>query len=555
MARRKTAPADNPAGASNPAPKPRPVAEPLLDVHDMQGNILAGFKKDHQHLIALKIRGIPEARRWLARVLPHISSLAEVHQFNALFKMRRARLNRDPHGLAATWMNLAFSHDGIAKLASADDADALPDDSFRLGLGKERSEFLGDPLPAGQTDPTAKWFVGGTGRAPDIFLIVASDCPKQLALEVERIRPGAADGPDAPEPIWDERGETRTAQPGHEHFGFRDGVSQPGVRGLISRSPKMYLTPRVLKPPVDGSPEFAKPGQPLVWPGHFVLGYPFGDRRDGSRQDSVPLARPWFKNGSFLVFRRLNQNVAGFTAFVAAAAAKLAAEPGFDGLTPAHLGALLVGRWPSGAPVSRAPALDNPALAKDGLSNNDFLFTVDTPPPDFLPRSGASPGAFPRALESLNGPVCPHAAHIFKVNPRDHVTDVGNEFDTLTRRILRRGIPFGPSLADPLNGDDGVERGLHFLCYQASIVDQFEFLQQDWTNNRAVPPTANGHDLIIGQSPTLERSITLSPIVPGAAGQTVTAPTQWVTPTGGGYFFAPSISAIRNVLCRQDGQP
>lgn len=102
-------------------------------------------------------------------------------------------------------------------------------------------------------------------------------------------------------------------------------------------------------------------------------------------------------------------------------------------------------------------------------------------------------------------------------------------------------------LAEPLKGDDGVSRGLHFLCYQASIADQFEKLQQDWANNTGAP-TSGGHDLIIGQTKTATRTIDLPPLVPGQLGETVTAPKQWVTPTDGGYLFAPSISAIRDML-------
>jgi Dyp-type peroxidase family len=548
MARGKSASLGS-TGRSALASVPSPIAEPLLDVHDIQGNILAGFNKDHQRLVALRIRDISAARRWLVRVLPYISTLAEVHQFNSLYRMRRARLGRDPHSLTVTWMNMAFSRDGIAKLSSDADADALPDDSFRSGLNKDRSEFLGDPTPAGETDPTAQWVIGGTNRSPDILMIVAGDEKSQLALAIDRLRPGHVDGFDAPETIWEEQGETRPDLPGHEHFGFKDGVSQPGVRGLISRRPKIYLTDRLLKPSASGSVEFSKPGQPLIWPGHFVLGYPFGDRNDGTPQEAVPLERPWFKNGSFLVFRRLNQNVARFAAFLTAEADRLSKLPGFQGLTTQHLGALLVGRWPSGAPISRAPGGDDPDLAKDNLANNDFLFTQDTPVPQFQPGSGRLPGIFLPALEGSNGPICPHAAHIFKVNPRDNTTNVGPDFDTLTRRILRRGIPFGVPLADPLKGDDGGDRGLHFLCYQASIVEQFEFLQQNWTNNTGAP-TTGGHDLIIGQTATMERTMDLAPIVSGQAGDTVTAPVQWVTPTGGGYFFAPSLSAIRNILAQ-----
>jgi Dyp-type peroxidase family len=506
------------------------VAEPLLDIDEIQGNILAGFNKDQQLLLALRIRRVPSARKWLARMLPFVSSLAEVQQFNTLYRMRRKRLGYDPQGMVATWMNLAFTRTGLARLAGEEDTGALPDPPFQRGLGVDSAVLLGDP---GGPDPTANWVVGGSKRPLDILMILAGDDKRQLTELADLLRPNKLDGAEPPEVVWEELGETIPSMPGHEHFGFRDGVSQPAVRGLVSRNPDVFLSPRVLNPAPDGQVDFARPGQPLVWPGNFVLGYPHTSRDDGSALDPVPLAKPWFKNGSFLVFRRLNQNVAGFAAF-------LKAESARQGMAPDRLGALLVGRWPSGAPVSRSPRKDNPKLADNSLANNDFLFTQDTPPPDFVPGGPAVPD-FPPALESSNGPICPFAAHIVKVNPRDHDTDFGPPFDTLTRRILRRGIPFGPRLAKPDKGDDRVERGLHFLCYQASIEDQFEFLQQRWAN-ATDGPKAGGHDLIIGQTPDGQRSIELPP--------TVTAPIQWVTPTGGAYCFAPSISAIRDVLVR-----
>jgi hypothetical protein len=78
-------------------------------------------------------------------------------------------------------------------------------------------------------------------------------------------------------------------------------------------------------------------------------------------------------------------------------------------------------------------------------------------------------------------------------------------------------------------------------------VEQFEKLQQNWANNDGVPKTG-GHDLIIGQTRTGVRTMNLAAIVPGQPGETTTAPIQWVTPTGGGYFFAPSIRALRDVI-------
>jgi len=116
--------------------------------------------------------------------------------------------------------------------------------------------------------------------------------------------------------------------------------------------------------------------------------------------------------------------------------------------------------------------------------------------------------------------------------------------------VLRRGIPFGPPLTDTA-ADDGVQRGLHFLCYQASITDQFEILQSNWANNPRFP-VVGGYDLIIGQDREDARTFDLFG-ADKATQQTLTAPPRhWVVPTGGGYFFAPSISAIRDVLARAD---
>ena len=372
---------------------------------------------------------------------------------------------------------------------------------------------------------------------PDVLLIIAGDSLEELAKAVERLRPNRGDGPDEPQVTWEELGQTRPDLPGHEHFGFKDGVSQPGLRGRVSAKPDVFLTPRKLAP-AAGNMQFARPGEPLVWPGQFVFGYPSTDNTTGDPVESGTLEPAWLKNGSLLVFRRLRQNVAGFTRFVIDEAAKI------PGMSADRLGALLVGRWRSGAPILRAPDNDLPALAASSLANNDFLFTANSPPPVFLPGVHP-PEPFPEASADPFGLICPHAAHIRKVNPRDQDSDLGNQFDTLTRRILRRGIPYGPPIRDPAT-DDGVDRGLHFLCYQSSIVEQFEVLQQDWANS-ANNPTVGGHDVIIGQTADQERSFELL-TEGGASSQTLTTPTQWVTPTGGGYFFAPSISALRDIL-------
>jgi Dyp-type peroxidase family len=522
------------------------IGEPLLEVNDIQGNILAGFSKDHQSLIALAIRDVGAARRWLARIEGHVSSTAEVLQFNQLFRMQRARMGADPPGLVATWANVAFSHDGLARLTSRAHADAVPDVPFRAGL-PTRAALLGDRAASPSGDPTSEWVVGKTGHVPDVLLIVAGDDPRRLADICRRLRPNAGDGRGAPEVIWQELGETRIDLPGHEHFGFKDGVSQPAVRGIVSSGPDVFLSPRSLVPPAPGEVECAKPGQPLIWPGQFVFGYASMDRSGAS--GGGPVAPPpdlpgWIRNGSLLVFRRLRQDVAGFTNFIDTAARdpSLSVIPG---MSPELLGALCVGRWKSGAPISRAPNADLPALAGDALANNDFLFTVDTPAPVLLPGTRPPSSAFPPARADMHGLVCPHAAHVRKMNPRDQDSDLGDQFDTLTRRILRRGISYGPPLPDPRT-DDGVDRGLHFLSYQTSIESQFEMLQQNWANRRD-NPTPGGHDIIIGQ--TADQALTIELLISGgAASVAVSTPTQFVRATGGGYFFAPSIETLRHVL-------
>ena len=111
-----------------------------------------------------------------------------------------------------------------------------------------------------------------------------------------------------------------------------------------------------------------------------------------------------------------------------------------------------------------------------------------------------------------------------RFNPR---TDLVSAEDRLRHRLLRRGIPFGPqSTSTPQDpgDDDGVERGLLFLAYMTSIVDQFEFVMRSWANRADFHRNDAGADALLDQSKG------------------------WIVPTGGGYYFAPSKSALREVL-------
>ena len=141
----------------------------------------------------------------------------------------------------------------------------------------------------------------------------------------------------------------------------------------------------------------------------------------------------------------------------------------------------------------------------------------------------------------------PAGSHIRKVNPRALPTDQGGEVTTLVRRILRRGIPYGTqSSSTPTQpADDGADRGLLFLSYQTSIVDQFEFVTKFYVNSADFKQGGAGFDPIIGQNahdPHRRRSFRLH--LQGES-QPIEAAQEWVIPTGGGYFFAPSLKGLR----------
>jgi Dyp-type peroxidase family len=539
-------------------PLPAAAAEEILDIQNIQGNILAGFNKDHQVLLFLKITDPAKAKRWLQFITPSIATMDEVLSFNRLFKAMRARRGDEPCGLVATWLNIAFSRDGIAALTSAAEADRFVDEAFQAGL-PARSAFLGDPTAADSPGNPDNWKIGKSGAIPDIVLIVASDDPKQLQDEVDHLMatlqkiPGAADSGSGLEIIFDQRGDTLPGDlRGHEHFGFKDGVSQPAVRGRISAAPDDFLIPRYVDPADPRAQQFAAPGSALIYPGQFVFGYQLQDRNgDGGVSFDPSIVPPWAKNGSYLVFRRLRQDVAAFRAAMSREADELAKKPGFGGTTAAALAAKLVGRWPSGAPVARSPHSDNDGLGNNDFANNHFAFQNATTP---LPLKNAPPHMpdnFQQAPTDLNGLVCPHAAHIRKVNPRDLGTDTGGAHDTLARRILRRGIPYGeplPEGAAPDSPASQADRGLLFQCYQTSIEDQFEFLTNHWVNTVASPEDG-GFDIVIGQNgSSVGRERTVDLPAQGETSQTLSFQPEWVIPTGGGYFFAPSIDALTAVL-------
>lgn len=523
-------------------------AEPLYGPRqraNIQGNTIPGFNKDHQHFLFFRLGRLASGKAWLQWIAPQITSLDEVLAFVRAHRALRFRLGVQEVDLCATWVNIAFSHHAIAQLAGVHDADAFGDQSFRQWLG-ERSTYLGDPTRRQHRGHRSRWVVGGPRNEADILVIVAADDPEDLVEKVAEIKRRAAAA--RLRLLFEQRGDTLPgALRGHEHFGFKDGVSQPGVRGKVSTAPGDFITPRYLvaADSQDNRPDiFAKPGQLLLWPGQFLLGEP--RQHTEVIVPSAPGATnfpAWAALGSYLVCRRLRQDVPAFWRFAIGAATAL-------GIPPLQFGAMLVGRWPSGAPIMRTPAADNAALAGDPWANNQFIFDDDTRPSNLIPIPGYTGDGFARAHGDFLGAVCPHFAHIRKTNPRDGGTDLGKPADTTDRMILRRGIPFGRPIAGVRRPPPSLvnrERGLMFVCYGSTIEDQFEFLTRRWANS-PIQPDFDGHDPIIGAHDVRGNRTRFIDVPTPAGARRIQIRRDFVIPTGGGYFFSPPIEAIAGVL-------
>ena len=536
-----------------PAPEGAPP-EPLLDVHDIQGNALPGFMKPYQYVAALRIDDAVAAKQWLAANASRFTTIADLLPSRLAVRTERLarRVSAGATGavtaLDDAWENIAFSHQGLAKLlvGSAHEGDlaGFTDEAFAAGL-VARSSLLGDP-----TDPTAEgnpvnWIVGGPGNEPDVLLVFGADKPlTRDTLVSAQLASATSAGMTI---LYQDAGQKLNPL-GQEHFGFKDGVSQPGPRGRVSAEPDLFLTPRSIDPSATPAAWFyGMPGQYLVWPGEFVFGLPTA-AADPLLPGPPDIPGPvWSKNGSYLVFRRLRQDVAGFQNLVASQAAIVAKQPGFGQVTPGILAAWIVGRWPSGAPVSRTPSSDMQDLGADPLANNHFGYAAPSIP---LPLVGGDEDHYPLSPSDPVGLTCPLPAHIRKVNTRDAGNDQGGRRASFNRRILRVGLPFGPPMPD--SGPDPAQgnRGLLFMCYQRSIVEQFEFLNTTWMGDPTNPRAPSGHDLLVGQNGQPgEGRIRAATLLNGDANSaTVTATNEFVIPTGGGYFFSPSISAITSVL-------
>ncbi|GAA1149611.1 Dyp-type peroxidase family [Kitasatospora gansuensis] len=482
-----------------------PTELKLRESEDIQGDVIAGFKKDQMTLLFLKFEDAARARTWVRQLEPQISTTRQVAAFNAAFsKARKSSGGDDPQKLKATWMNVSFSYEGLKHLVGKEPLPTVPAggtlEAFKQGSDKRS---LGD-VDGSRPD---KWLFGdGHGQTVHAVLTIASDTLVDLQAAVTAQREATAKAGISI--VFQQNGATLTGtRRGKEHFGFKDGVSEPAVQGFDEPDPE--------------KPEYekGKPGTRLIPAGEFVIGHP---RIGGITYDPMP---EWAENGSFHVVRRLAQDVPGWWAQISVQLKVLKeAKAVPEEATPEWLAARVVGRWRSGTPVAKCPNADRPFNALSG-DDNDFGFKND-------------PEGFTTPLFS----------HLRKTNPRDGLQERPGaepfpENPVMDRRrIMRRGSPYGAPFDPASEGPGGPDdpRGLLFVSYQSDLVEQFEFIQKSWINNVDFPPNRPNKP---GPDPDVGPTGTVTWESPGAS--TKLTFNQFVTTEGSVYGFAPSLTTLR----------
>lgn len=445
---------------------------------------------------------------------------------------------------AATF--LAFSAQGLRKFA-------MPDSDGGAGLGTFPAVFnIGMPArqhvlrDSGASAPDYwRWSdspIGGDPKkAVDVALLIYGDsAPKCESLLADHLRMLGIEG-------WVAKVKTAPAPGGleFEHFGFRDGISQPVIRG---------------------TQRFAKGALPrdIVEPGEFILGYrnnqnyypptPTVDAEADSAnvlpilEEDAPTQFPRFdgaasarrdfgRNGTFIVIRELEQHVDAFHDLAKRKAETLnRTYERLDAViggraTSEWVEAKMVGRWHDGTPL-----IDRPLSAHLASHRHaDDRGQTACPHGPKLPEND-----FSYANDDPRGLHCPLGAHIRRANPRDSLEpdDPMQQQITNRHRLLRRGRSYERDASD----QSAAEKGLLFVALCADLERQFEFVQQTWLGAETFHRLSREPDPIVSQAAAKDTVFT----IPTASGPLrLTGMESVVTVKAGGYFFLPSRSAIQ----------
>ena len=404
----------------------------MLEFDDIQYILLTRAPAITGRYEFLSFRNPGAGRAWLAAILETVHSVQQA----------RASVEKDNR-----WVSVAFTWNGLRALGLDEISLASFPEEFKQGM-VARAEILGD---TGANHPD-NWIGGlASGDLHAIVILFARDAAERRRCEAEHQRLVAqCEGVGVLSSLDLEA--TPPFEYAHDHFGYRDRMSQPVIEGAGEE-------------PTPGT------GAPLK-AGEFILGYPDEDGPPANLPQPEILSR----NGSYLAYRRLQEHVGRFREFLRQ-----------QGRTPEEqelIAAKLMGRWRSGAPLVLAPDRDDPALGADPQRNNDFNYKQMDP----------------------HGYAVPLGSHIRRMNPRDTAANMNR------RRMIRRGGTYGPPLPEEAP-EDGIERGIAAFIICASLIRQFEFAQNVWVNDRNFHELGNERDPVCGnQDGTLEYKIPKRPI-------------------------------------------
>jgi Dyp-type peroxidase family len=439
---------------------------PHIDRADIQGNVLRGYRFPVARYLFIRVADVLSGRQWLLHLVEHVT-------------------NAEPWDEKPGWaLNIAFTHAGLRALgAPAESLDSFPAE-FQDGM-RARAELLGDT----RDSSPAHWDSHFSNGDAHVMAVLNASAPERLQERCDWLERTLASS-TALQVVG--RQDVARLPEGREHFGYVDGLSQPRVEGDGMHT-------RLGEGIKEGS------GRRALRAGEFLLGHP----DETGRMPPAPVPAALAQNGTYLVYRKLRQDVALFRRFLTERSRAYAGGE-------EKLAAALMGRWRDGTPIELSPDKADPLLGFDLQRNNDFVYRDD-----------------------LDGFRCPVGAHIRRANPRDAL---GFQHKMVHRhRLIRRGMPYGAPLP-PGSDDDGVDRGLIFVCLGASIVRQFEFVQTQWMNDGNIFALGADKDVLAGDNDGTGKMT-----VQGRPPWFVGAVPRLVTNKGGDYFFLPGIRALRHI--------
>jgi Dyp-type peroxidase family len=425
-----------------------------LSFAGVQGNVLTGYRPTHARFLFVTVRDAGAARAWLTRQLEEVTF--------------EGNWRTDP---GAHTLNIAFTHRGLLALGvPAAHLDGL--EAFSAGMSV-RSGLLGDEGPSAP----AEWQQGI--RDPHALISVSGWDAEPVERVTAQLRAELGGG------FQVEAVQVAAALPGgYEHFGFADGFSQPAIAGAKTG-------PRVGEGVLTRWRLWRK-----LAAGEFIL----GRRDEGGLEPRAP-AGPLGVDGTFMVVRKLEQDVSAFRDYVARQAR-------LTGRDEEWIAARMIGRWRNGSSLALHPDRPGPPPEPDARAINHFSYEDDAA-----------------------GRRCPLGAHVRRAYPRDALGWQGRL--TMRHRLIRRGISYGPGL-HPGATDSKAERGLMFVCFCASLEHQFEFVQKQWLSDGNVFGLESDEDPVTGGRATSDGMV-----IQGEAPIYLTGLPRFVKTRGGDYFLLP----------------